>query len=340
MSPSRGVLRAPRSAPALSHLPIRTLTTIRCLRSIDTPPTVSTSTADPPSPAKPPDAQNTPPSSFRPESPHHIRVPRSAQATLIKTPWPKGTLPVARDIFKRSRGGAEHASQEYLERMYPRRKKPLGSNNEAQASRNAWRQRMADMRRRNLRQGISGLWRRRERRRERLQLKRQQKLEERQELLTRPAEEQDRVTRVSITQEMMAPLAGKGRLPDPNAEERHAAKVANREAHQEAKAADTQDSLHTLYMRARDFIVTEEQLDKEIEKEFGTSDNPRAFKNHAPSIWAEGAPPTLTDLLRRSGQSRVQPESSAEEKTANNARARLMQERMKKVAETLTGGKM
>lgn len=200
-----------------------------------------------------------------------------------------------------------------------------------------YKARMAEMRRRNLRQGLTSLARRQTRRLERSKDKYERKAAERRELLNAPPNEDDRLTRTSLTQEMIAPLKHQGPyMIDPNAQERRKAKVERYEAQRAAKAAETQDALHTLFMRARDFIVTNEQLDKEIESAFGTSDAPVKWGENSPSVWANGPPSSLQSKLEATGQM-----SGGDLREADvRARARLSQQRLKKVAETLTGGKM
>lgn len=193
------------------------------------------------------------------------------------------------------------------------------------------------MRRRNLKEGLAALARRKLRRRAISRQKSLQRAGERRELVTQPPREADRLTRPSVTEEIMAPLNKTGYLRHVNAEERQKVRVATYEAHRARKAADTQDALHTLFMRARNFIVTESQLDKAIDEAFGTDKDPTHFgAKRAPSVWGNGPPPGLRDMLERAGQAGGGTRSSEH----NDSRERLMQERLQKVAESLTGGKM
>ncbi|KAL9083100.1 MAG: hypothetical protein Q9159_005974 [Coniocarpon cinnabarinum] len=216
------------------------------------------------------------------------------------------------------------------------RKPPTKTTTQERAERNAYRARMAAMRRDSLRGGLVSLANRRNRREARNAAKHEKSSRERLETFAAPPPEDERLTRMSQTREMTAPLKHSGPyMTDPNAAERRAAKVARYEAQRARKASETQEALHTLYMRARDFIVTEEQLDQEIDLAFGTAESPAHFKNR-PSVWAHGPPPSLQSMLDATGQTGGGMLSEKDEQ----ARVRLMEKRMKKVAEKLTGGKM
>lgn len=91
----------------------------------------------------------------------------------------------------------------------------------------------------------------------------------------------------------------------------------------------TRDSLHTLYMNARNFIVTEEQLVAEIDRVFPDGDNPafRSDQQHGDNIWNLGPPPALQSLAYDSTKNEL-------------ARWDLIQSRLKKLGEGITGGKM
>ena len=93
------------------------------------------------------------------------------------------------------------------------------------------------------------------------------------------------------------------------------------------------ERLHTLYMNARSFITTEEELDAEIEKIF--VEDPHASGNLNDNIWSvKGAPPSVLTML-----SAV---NNTQKKAIDFHRgpAALTGRRMKKIAEELTGGTM
>lgn len=277
------------------------------------------------------------PSMRKPESPAHIRIPSPLQADINPRPKPKGVLPTPRNIFHPKRGGYAKAQPPHLERIYPLpRHQPRPSPPSYRESRLLWQDRMSHMRRRNLKQSLTALARRQTRRQALARAKSERKAIERQQLLTRPLPDAERWTRVSQTREITAPLHVKAaHLYDPRAAQRQAEKLARHAAKTADKAAAQQDDLHTLFMRARDFIVTEEQLDKEIDDAFGTPERPANW-DAKPSVWAQGPPPGLQDLLDRSGQ-RTGGQMSKE---GIQARERMVKDRLKRVAEGLTGGKM
>lgn len=111
--------------------------------------------------------------------------------------------------------------------------------------------------------------------------------------------------------------------------------MAQRTLKQEAAQEEARrDSLHTLYMHARSFITTEEQLNAKIEELFVS--HPFAGPDGRPteSIWDEGAPPTVQDMLRPLNNT---------ERTAldyHAGPAGITGKRMVRIAEELTGGKM
>lgn len=109
-----------------------------------------------------------------------------------------------------------------------------------------------------------------------------------------------------------------------------AARVAEKER---AKEEARRNALHTLYMHAREFIVTEQQLDNKIEEIF--TETPHSPNNLDQNIWnVLQTPPSVQSMLstvtrtqRHAVDFHVRPE------TVNGAR-------LKKIAEELTGGKM
>lgn len=99
------------------------------------------------------------------------------------------------------------------------------------------------------------------------------------------------------------------------------------EAKEAAKKDERRNALHSLYMNARSFIVTEEQLNKKVDEVF---DDPWYQENPEHSIWdKEGFPNSAQSMVLDSVQAR------------RGAVAReVMKQRAKRLAEELTGGKM
>lgn len=155
---------------------------------------------------------------------------------------------------------------------------------------------------------------------------------ERTQALNAPQREDERLTNPTITAAMSELQIGA--LPDPDREQRIAEKKARIAAKEAAKEEQRKDALHTLYMHARDFIVTEEQLNEEIEKifveePFGLE---RAGKQN---IWdAYDAPQTVQDML-------LEVNNTQKKAVAYHAGpAAVTGARLKRIAEELTGGKM
>jgi len=127
-----------------------------------------------------------------------------------------------------------------------------------------------------------------------------------------------------------------GNVADPDREKRVAEMAERVAARAKMLEERRKDALHTLYMHARNFITTEEQLDATIEKVF--VERPWSHvpgKEHAVSIWdAEGAPQTVQDMLS---------EVNKTQKSAllfHGGPAVVTGKRMLKIAEELTGGKI
>jgi len=149
--------------------------------------------------------------------------------------------------------------------------------------------------------------------------------------LNAPQREDERLTNPTIIAAMSQLQVGA--VPDPGREERIAEKKARVAAIEAAKAEARKDALHTLYMHARDFIVTEEQLNKEVDEIFVQNPFPNAPLKT--SIWdAHHAPQTVQDMLM---------EVNNTQKKAvdyHKGPAHITGQRLKRIAEELTGGKM
>jgi hypothetical protein len=195
-------------------------------------------------------------------------------------------------------------------------------------SREEWKYKMSEGRRRNLREGIVSLKQRQVVQHQRSRNKARISQQAREEALHQPEREDERLTAPSINFDI-ATLMHKGAAPDPSREERLRTKKANVERIATAKREKRLDDLHTLYMNARKFIVTPEQLDQHVDEVFG-KDAPVVFgsshETPGTSIWATGKPVTVQEMLGR----RMNIVN-----TVTPGDARLHQ-----LAEALTGGKM
>lgn len=153
-------------------------------------------------------------------------------------------------------------------------------------------------------------------------------------LVSAPPREDERLTSTTITAAMRQLQVGQ--LPDPEREQRLEEAAARAQAMEAKASAARMDALHTLYMNARSFITTEAQLNAEIDKLFVE----RPFEHltrggQTDNVWdAYGPPPTVQDMLSS---------VNGTQKTAvlyHRGPAEVTGQRVRKMAEELTGGKM
>jgi hypothetical protein len=271
-----------------------------------------------------------------PEHPRYISFPEPPQQTKPTRKWMKGILPVPRNVFAGTRG-TDVSSDDSLALSTKDAAEPKSA---PAGSREAWKLRMAEQRKQNLREGVRELKRRQEVGIYKFRTQQAQKQRAREELVAMPEREDERLTTPSHNLDLEALYHGAP--PDPSRETRLAAKRERHSTWVASRESERANSLHTLYAHARSFIVTPAQLDASIEEAFGTNDNPVTFNEgqgsgmrSAASMWNYGNPQSVQDMLNR----------------ANNARGgqalsqagRVMevnQERVKRIAEALTGGKM
>ena len=191
---------------------------------------------------------------------------------------------------------------------------------------------MAASRRTNLREGLLDLHKRKVRQDMIIANVSKGRRRERERRLHAPQREDERLTSPTITAAISKLQLGP--VPDPDRAARVAAKAARVQAKEAMREEQRRNALHTLYMHAREFITTEEQLDEEIEKIFGAEPFGKD-KIGKDNVWeAYGPPPTVQDMLS----------------TVNNTQKAAMQyhagpaaitgKRIKRIAEELTGGKM
>lgn len=191
---------------------------------------------------------------------------------------------------------------------------------------------MSESRRQNLREGLKALRARTNSTNRRRTEYTAQRQADREELLHRPEREDERLTAPSHGLDLAKLMHGAP--PDPNREQRLQTKAANVAARDAIKSARRRDQLHNLYMQARSFIVTPEQLDKAVDEAFGSNDSPVSFQSGA-SMWNYGKPDSLQDMLNRANQ--VGGRGALESASRGSS---VQSERMRRLAEELTGGKM
>ncbi|KHJ31672.1 hypothetical protein EV44_g6183 [Erysiphe necator] len=262
-----------------------------------------------------------------PEHPYFIDVPgqASCQRPLRKRDM-KGTLPPPRDVLKTRALRTPKNNSEFILKTTPEPKIQKLPQSEYEA----WKRRMAESRKKNLRESIIELHNRKTERHNTLQTLSIGRRKRREKLLRMPQREDERLTLPTIT--LLNSSLQKGAVPDPNRSTRIAGKIARVKVREESKVQARRDALHTLYMNAREFIVTEMQLDERIKKIF--IEEPFIEGDSTDNIWDMGSPPTVRDLLRK---------YEGETKSATEAfesPAVRIGERMLTIAEEFTGGKI
>lgn len=245
----------------------------------------------------------------------------------------KGILPVPRDVFS-GKGTRGLDNDEILDQST----KTAERHGEAKAgSREAWKIKLAEQRKQNLREGVRELKSRQLKTKRRMEAQQAQKYREHEDLVSRPEREDERLTAPSNGLDLDALYHG--RVPDPSRGLRLASKRERTAEFEASRTADRLDSVHTLYSHARKFIVSPQQLDAAVEEAFGTNENPATFGpghgEEGTSIWHDGKPHSVQDMLNSANRARSQ-------KALHNTGGYIAinQERVQRIAEALTGGKM
>jgi hypothetical protein len=247
------------------------------------------------------------------------------QRQAKRKPVIKGILPPPRNIFHQR--GPNRIDPEYIKATIPEAK----DRPEPKDERTAWRRRLAATRRANFEEAITDLHKRKVRQDAVRTSKTKAKQKDREARLNAPEREDERLTNPTVTMSLNNLHIG---LSDPDRAARVAEKAELFKMKEEMKKEERRNALHTLYMNAREFITTEEQLNEEIEKIFIPSPFGKAHDGKD-NIWdALGAPPTVQDMLQGVNDT---------QKTAlefHRGPSHKTSQRMKKIAEELTGGKM
>ena len=201
-----------------------------------------------------------------------------------------------------------------------------------------WKERMAESRRKNLREGLQALKERRVKTDAYLAQKGRRRQEEREAMLHRPERQDERLTNPTVDVELLQ-LLKTAAVPDAGREARLAEmsqRVAQKDA---ARKEDRADALHHLYVNARTFIINETQLNQAIDSEFGTSEQPRIFdstRENVPSVWAYGKPDTVQDMLNRASGRGGRGALGSSNRGRSSS---LTKERITRIADELTGGR-
>ncbi|XXH05367.1 GTPase required for pre-60S ribosomal subunit nuclear export and maturation [Hypoxylon texense] len=282
-------------------------------------------------------SSSSPQQRIPPESPLFINVPnppqdQSVEALRERKPV-KGHLPVPRQVFKR-RDGHLKPQDAWLTKSAP-----LPSSEKAgqppRSDIQAWKRKMASSRRDNMRDGVRALYARKQHA-DRRRLERQAAaLAANRAAALAPEREDERLTRGSVN----APTLRTAVLPDPERFERAAASRRRTDALAAQRSEARRDAIQELYMKARSFIVSERDLEAEVDRQFA----PDYWKNMGMSaagydiqnIWdLDGRPQTVADMLDDVARS-----SNAVLKRLETEKTRTLK-RQKEVAEELTGGKL
>ena len=268
-----------------------------------------------------------------PESPHFIDVPQSLQPDFIRPQKQKGYLPKPKEIFPRNL--PNKPTERYISAATPSPRIPVDLNDPTLSEHARYKARMSALRKSHLRTGLTELYTRKQSITNRVQLRSNMKQAESLRLVSQAPREDERLTNVSIPSTMSPEHIS--RFSPEEALRLHEQKSANVARTAAAKTADRVDSMHTLYMNARNFITTEEQLRSAIQKEFDENNFDGLRGEVHKSYWdTKGPPDGIKEMLARQYVSpRLSPRDGGEE-----GRYKRDQERMKKIAEKLSGGKM
>ncbi|KAF2151948.1 hypothetical protein K461DRAFT_294812 [Myriangium duriaei CBS 260.36] len=268
-------------------------------------------------------------SAISPESPRYIDIPTPPQQDYTPPKRVKGILPVPRDVMK-------HRTPAKVESRLHSPAKPHEPSNPQER----FSARMTALRKDNLRAGASALYARRN---AAIKTSRERSAADRaarDKALAAPEHWSDRLTGATLDDSVRAELARyatkSGSLPDPGRAERVAATKERLAAEAEGLQLRRRDALHSLYMNARTFIVDEKGLNEAIDQAFGTVEEPYHFGNEKPSMWTDGPPPRMSDLaLGVAGIGK-----GALQRDAQLGRMEILRDRVRRMAEGVTGGKM
>ncbi|MCJ1390624.1 hypothetical protein MMC18_003485 [Xylographa bjoerkii] len=263
-----------------------------------------------------------------PESPKFIDIPRASQEHAYKKPYYKGVLPSPRRVFRP--GKTDKSTAEYIAAVTPEPTTTKTYRSQKDKALADWRSRQATLRRQNLREGLTQLHQRKVRSDRRIAARTEFNQAEHERRIHEPEREDERLTNPSIIQALKPGYTSN--LPDPNREARVAKMKARFETKEAAKAEERRNALHSLYMNARDFIVTEEALNAKVDEVF----DHEWFRNYPEhSIWdKEGFPDTVQSMLTQANSSR------RDNAQSTSGYIQLTKRRVQRIAEELTGGKM
>ncbi|KAI1372329.1 hypothetical protein F4677DRAFT_432577 [Hypoxylon crocopeplum] len=277
------------------------------------------------------------PQQIPPESPLFINVPnppldQSIEALRELKPV-KGHLPVPRQIFKRKDGHLKPGDP-WLTKSAP----APSSDKSQQPPRSevqGWKRRMAESRRENMRVAVRALYKRKQVFDTKRLERQTAHLAANRAAAIAPEREDERLTRASVNAATLQTAV----LLDPERFERALESHARTQLLNKQKSESRRDAIQELYMKARSFIVSEKELEAEVErlfardywKKMGLSSS--GYEVH--NIWdLDGKPKTVAEML-----SDVSRTAKTVIKNLESEKTRTLK-RQKEVAEELTGGKL
>ncbi|KAK4196933.1 hypothetical protein QBC40DRAFT_286362 [Triangularia verruculosa] len=265
---------------------------------------------------------------FPPDSPKFITIPEPAQSADSKPSPVKGHLPTPRNIFP-TRGGRLKARAAFVKSATPLSKSErLGLP--PKSAEEAAHRKSAAVRRKNLAEGIQGLYVRKRLHQTQILSRSQYKVEFNNARANAPERADEVLTRSTVKDSTAKQVQVK---PDPHRFNHAimAKKKTERLAAQKSEAR--KDALAQLYVAAQTFIVTEKQLEDRVEELFSED----AFTNRGikeSNMWdSQGAPVSIAQ--RQAQVSGAKFGLSSEAGPALQAAVR-----QKLVAEELSGGKL
>ncbi|KAF5519564.1 hypothetical protein CGCA056_v009214 [Colletotrichum aenigma] len=271
-----------------------------------------------------------------PESPEWIQVPvpPQSQSSEQKLKVIRGTLPVPRDPFPRKEGDRK-VKPEYLEQTAPTPSNEASQRPVEPGSRREHRRLMADSRRENLKTALKGLYQRKKTTVDAISATSRQRRLDNARAAKAPEREDDRLTRSSVLSSLKTTMSVD---LDPLRYERAAESKAKTAALAQQKTDAKRDALMELYINASNFIVTEEELNDELDRLFAEDFWKRQGQSmvmdqeNAWDVW--GAPPTVQTMLEEMFKRETNAIDSQQTEGTRSVN------RQKTIAEELTGGKM
>lgn len=208
--------------------------------------------------------------SVPPESPRFIEIEKAKTPHPAPRPYVKGTLPKPKNLFP-SRTAPHKGTPEYIDAATPDPKsRPRPAHDAETRAFQKWKRDMAATRKAYLREGLSTLKERQEEKHEKMMTRLKERQAIRDEALNRAEREDVRLTLPSV---LSALRLEQGELKDPNREKRFEKSVKTTLRKRELKKQERKDQVLELYTKAKDFILTEAQLDKAIQDAFMEDDN-------------------------------------------------------------------